>query len=64
MKSEYSFSRGDRGKFYSKDAVFHFPIYLPPDISNRLAKLAEEKGVDISELAEQIIKRELETRAQ
>jgi hypothetical protein len=30
MKSEYDFSKGDRGKFYHADAVLDLPVYLDP----------------------------------
>ena len=28
MKAKYDFSKGERGKFNRKDAVFQLPIYL------------------------------------
>jgi hypothetical protein len=50
MKTEYDFSKGERGKFYHPDAVFVFPVYLEPDVSEFLDKLAEEKDVDVQTL--------------
>lgn len=50
MKAEYDFSKGERGKFYHPDAVFSFPVYLEPDVSDFMSRLADEKGVDIQEL--------------
>jgi hypothetical protein len=47
MKAAYDFSKGTRGKFYRPDAVFTFPIYLEPDVSEFMSKLAEEKDVDV-----------------
>jgi hypothetical protein len=49
-KAEYDFSKGERGKFYHPDAVFSFPVYLEPDVSDFMSQLADEKDVDIQEL--------------
>ena len=53
MKAEYDFSKGKRGKFYHPDAVFSFPVYLEPDVSDFMGQLADEKDVDIQELVNQ-----------
>ncbi len=50
MRAEYDFSEGERGKFYSPDAVFSFPVYLEPDVSDFMNQLADEKEVDVQEL--------------
>jgi hypothetical protein len=50
VKAEYDFSKGERGKFYHPDAVFSFPVYLEPDVSDFMSQLADEKDVDIQEL--------------
>ena len=50
MKAEYDFSKGERGKFYHPDAVFSFPVYLEPDVSDFMSQLADEGDVDIQVL--------------
>jgi hypothetical protein len=50
MKAEYDFSKAERGKFYRKDAVFSFPVYLDPDVSAFLDRLAVQKNVDVQDL--------------
>lgn len=50
MKAEYDFSKGERGKFYHANAVFSFPVYLEPDVNDRMNQLAEEAGVDVQAL--------------
>ena len=50
MKAEYDFSKGERGKFYSPDAVFSFPVYLEPDVSDFMNQLADESEVELQEL--------------
>ncbi|TAL68045.1 MAG: hypothetical protein EPN82_11630 [Bacteroidetes bacterium] len=56
MKKEYDFSKGERGKFYRKDAVFNIPIYLEPDIKSFVEKLAEKKNKDVQDVVNSIIK--------
>jgi hypothetical protein len=50
MRTEYDFPKGERGKFYRKDAVISFPLFLEPDVSEFITKLAEEKGIDLQQL--------------
>ena len=50
MKAEYDFSKGERGKFYSPNAVFSFPVYLEPDVDDFMSALADEKDVNVQEL--------------
>lgn len=50
MKAEYDFSKGERGKFYSPDAVFSFPVYLEPDVNDFMNRLADERDIDVQEL--------------
>ncbi|MFZ4658502.1 MAG: prevent-host-death protein [Caldilineaceae bacterium] len=30
MKAQYDFSKAQRGKFYRKDAIFHYPVDIEP----------------------------------
>jgi hypothetical protein len=43
MKKEYDFSKGFRGKFYNADAEFNLTLYLEPEITEFVEKLAVEK---------------------
>ncbi|MDY7005864.1 MAG: hypothetical protein SWX82_18520 [Cyanobacteriota bacterium] len=47
MKSEYDFSQAQQGKFYHPDAKFNYSIYLEPDVEQFIAKIAEQKKVDV-----------------
>lgn len=60
MRDEYDFSKGERGKFYCKDAKMHLPVYLDDDVQAALMKLAAEKGVDISVLVNNLLKKDIE----
>jgi len=50
MKSEYDFSKAEKGKFYHPDATFHYPIYLEPDVEHFVTKIAEHKNIDVQVL--------------
>lgn len=50
MKSEYDFSKGERGKFYNPNTKFHLPIYLDQDVEEFLRKHANDKNVEIQKI--------------
>ncbi len=60
MKRNYDFSRGVRGKFYREDAELRLPIYLDAKLQKQLEDLAQKNGEDISELVNQLLKREVQ----
>ncbi len=60
MKAHYDFSKGQRGKFYSKDAVFKLPVYLDEKVEAYLAAKAAIKGIDLSDLVNDLLKEEID----
>ena len=60
MKDHYDFSKGVRGKFYRPDAVFRLPVYLDAKVQTYLAAKAHAKGVELSDLVNDVLKREIE----
>ncbi len=60
MKDRYDFSKGVRGKFYRPDAVFRLPVYLDEKVEKYLAAKADAKGVELSDLVNDLLKREIE----
>jgi hypothetical protein len=60
MKDHYDFSKGQRGKFYEPDAVFRLPVYLDENVQNYLMEKAEAKGVELSDLVNDLLRREIE----
>ncbi|EXI77476.1 MAG: hypothetical protein AW10_03665 [Candidatus Accumulibacter appositus] len=60
MKDHYDFSKGERGKFYAPDAAFRLPVYLDKQVECYLAAKAEAKGVDLSDLVNELLKHEIE----
>jgi hypothetical protein len=59
MRAEYDFSKGERGKFYSPNAVFSFPVYLEPDVNDFMNQLAGEREVDIQELVNEWLRADI-----
>lgn len=59
MKKEYDFSKGERGKFYHAEAEFDLPIYLDPDVAVFLQKVAAKKGVDITTIVNDWIRKDI-----
>ena len=55
MNEEYDFSKGERGKFYNKDATFNLPVYLDPEIESFIAKLAKEQKKNMSEIVNALL---------
>jgi hypothetical protein len=59
MKREYDFSKGVRGKFHRSNAKLSLPVYLDPDVLEYLQKRARAKGVDLSALVNDLLKRDI-----
>ena len=60
MKKEYDFSNGVRGKFYRADAELRLPVYLEPDAAAFLRKIAEDKGTDVQQVVNDLIRRDID----
>jgi hypothetical protein len=59
MPAEIDFSKGVRGKFYHPGATVNLPVYLDADVQAYLAAIASKKGVQLSDLANDLLKREI-----
>ena len=60
MKAHYDFSKGKRGQFHDPDAVFMLPVYLDPDVQTYLSATAQAKGVELAELVNSLLKKDIE----
>lgn len=60
MKERYDFSQGKRGQFYNPDAVFKEPVYLDEEVQNYLGARADAKGVELSELVNRLLRKDIE----
>ena len=59
LPAEIDFSGGTRGKFYRPNAKLNLPVYLDADVQAYLAALAARKGVGLSELANELLKKDI-----
>jgi hypothetical protein len=60
MPAEIDFSKGVRGKFYHPGAKFNLPVYLDDQVQTRLAALASAKGVELSVLVNDLLRKDIE----
>jgi hypothetical protein len=56
---EIDFSGGTRAKFYRPIARLNLPVYLDADVQDYLAALAARKGVALSDLANDLLKKDI-----
>lgn len=59
MKTEYDFSKGERGKFHKKNARFRLPIYLDNKLEQELIALSEKKGMVLSDFVHRLLKKDV-----
>jgi hypothetical protein len=59
MPDEIDFSGGSRGKFYRPNAKLNLPVYLKADVQDYLSRLAARKGVSLSDLTNDLLKKEI-----
>jgi post-segregation antitoxin (ccd killing protein) len=60
MKKEYDFSKGERGKFFREGAGLNLPVYLDEEVGDYLQERAQAKGLEVSRLVNDLLKREIE----
>ena len=60
MPAEIDFTGGTRGKIYRADAALNLPVYLETEVQTRLAKLANDKGIDFSTLVNAMLRKDIE----
>ncbi len=59
MKQEYDFSKGERGKFFRKNAKLNLPVYLDDEVQSYLQERARSKGVDVAQLVNEMLKQDI-----
>ena len=59
IPAEIDFTGGKRGKFYRPNARLNLPVYLEAEVQAYLAALAARKGVSLSELANDLLKKDI-----
>jgi len=59
MKKPHDFSKGERGKFYRPDAKLNIPVYLDEEVQPLVARLAREKGTDVSAVVNDMLRSDM-----
>lgn len=60
MPEEIDFSGGTRGKFYREGMKLRLPVYLDDALQAQLGALASAKGVELSALVNDLLRKDLE----
>lgn len=60
MPAEIDFSGGKRGQFYKAEAQLNLPVYLDQQVQATLAALASAKGVELSTLINDLLRKDIE----
>ncbi len=60
MKDEYDFSKGQRGKFFRKDAALRAPVHLDPHVREYLMAEAAAKGTSLDQLVNELLEKDIE----
>ena len=59
MKEEYDFSKGERGKFFHKNARLNLPVYLDDEVQSYLQERAKSKGVEVTHLVNEMLRQDI-----
>jgi hypothetical protein len=59
MPKEIDFSGGMRGKFHRPNTRLRLPVYLDAEVQAYLCAIAARKGVLLSELTNDLLKKEI-----
>jgi hypothetical protein len=60
MPAEIDFAGAKRGQFYRTGAQLNLPVYLDQKVQATLAALASAKGVELSALINDMLKKDIE----
>jgi hypothetical protein len=59
IPSDVDFSKGVRGKFYRPELNLNLPVYLDEQVQQFLAIIAVRKGLQISDIANELLKKDI-----
>jgi len=60
MPAEIDFSKGERGKFHRPGMRLALPVYLDDQVMKTLTALANAKGVELSILVNDLLRKDIE----
>jgi hypothetical protein len=59
LPADIDFSQGVRGKFYHAQTQLNLPVYLDQEVQAYLTAIASKKGLQLSDVANDLLKREI-----
>lgn len=59
MPAEVNFAGAARGKFYRPNLRLNLPVYLDAEVQDYLNIIAAKKGIPLSQIANDLLKREI-----
>ena len=59
IPAEVNFAGATRGKFYQPNLRLNLPVYLDAEVQDYLNVIAAKKGMPLSQLANDLLKREI-----
>ncbi|OFZ67505.1 MAG: hypothetical protein A2V79_07210 [Betaproteobacteria bacterium RBG_16_56_24] len=59
IPAEVNFAGATRGKFYRPNLRLNLPVYLDAEVQDYLNVIAAKKGMPLSQLANDLLKREI-----
>ncbi len=60
LPAEIDFSQGRRGQFYRSQTRLNLPVYLEAEVETYLAARAKARGVDVGQLVNELLKKDIE----
>jgi len=60
MPAEIDFSKGTRGKFFRPSTRLSLPVYLDAEVQDYLAERARARGIEVSQLVNELLKKDIE----
>ena len=60
IPDEIDFSDGVRGQFFRPNTKLSLPVYLDEEVQARLTRLASDKGVELSDLVNDLLRKDIE----
>jgi hypothetical protein len=60
IPAEIDFSKGTRGRFAKPGTTLKLPVYLEPEVEAYLTARAAARGVDVDQLVNELLKKDIE----
>jgi hypothetical protein len=62
MKKDYDFSKGERGKFFRRDAELSIAVYLEPQVADAVREHARKRRTTMDSLVNEMLRKNLRAK--